>query len=125
MRSVAIVNSLLNMLKDRQLKPEHVVIEDQYVRKNVRGTIVLTRLVGMLQYMLFTQFKIMPYIMAPTMIYAVLPFNAHKMDKKSYHKAVVEYVYKTYNVELTSVDEAFAILLALTFERKKNELLSQ
>jgi hypothetical protein len=72
-------------------------------------------MVGMLVYALYSKLDVPIYLSAPSEIYKILPFTAKKFkNRKKYHKAVVEHVKETYNVELTSVDEAFAILLALS-----------
>jgi len=48
LRSIAITESLFDLVKRREYKITDLVIEDQYVRKNAKSALVLSRLVGML-----------------------------------------------------------------------------
>lgn len=96
--------------------PDYAVIEDQYVKSNARSSLILSKLVGMLVYAIYQEYDIAIYTIAPTQIYNILPFNSRQFKSRTkYHKAVVEYVYNTYKIDLTSTDEAFAILLGLSY----------
>ena len=118
-RSLVITDGLEKVVKKFHEKFDTVidlvVIEDQYVRMNAKSALKLSRLVGMIMYMVYDRFDTAIYLSAPTEINKVLPFNSKQFrNRKKYHKAVVEHVHETYNIELTSTDEAFAILLALS-----------
>lgn len=110
------LEKVINEFKTRFNKDvDLVIIEDQYMRMNARSSLKLSKLVGMIAYMVYYKFGASVYLSAPSEINKIIPFNAKQFNnRKKYHKAVVEHVHKTYNVELTSTDEAFAILLALS-----------
>jgi len=65
-RSVAIANCFVDMIKNKDITPDHVVIEDQYVYRNAKSTIILSRAVGMLEYVFFQNFNCIPNLISPT-----------------------------------------------------------
>lgn len=99
-----------------KIVPDYAVIEDQYVKSNARSSLTLSKLVGMLVYAIYQNCDIAVDTISPTQINNIIPFNSRQFKNRSkYHKAIVEYVYNTYGIELTSTDEAFAILLGLSY----------
>jgi len=106
----------INTFEDRYKKEvDLAVIEDQYVHANAKSALTLSKMVGMLIYMIHDKFDIPIYLSAPSEIYKVIPFNAKQFsNSKTYHKEVAKYVAEHFGIELTSIDEAFAILLALS-----------
>lgn len=110
------MTNAINTFQEKYKKPvELAIIEDQYVHVNAKSALILSKMVGMLLYMIHDKFDIPIYLSAPTEIYKILPFNAKQFpNSKAYHKEIAKYVADMYKIELTSIDEAFAILLALS-----------
>jgi len=106
----------INAFQDKYSKQvDLAVIEDQYVHVNAKSALTLSKMVGMLIYMIHNKFDIPIYLSAPSEIYKIIPFNAKQFsNSKAYHKEVLKYVAETFKISLTSIDEAFAILLALS-----------
>lgn len=116
-RSVIVTNALRYAL-DRLLETETIdaiAIENQYISRRTPSGIKIAHLVGMIVYMSYMYYNVIPVLLAPTMVYYNLPFKRSDFNSKNaFHKAVFNHVQEYYDVKLDTVDEAFAILIAKT-----------